>query len=462
MGSVRELTLTMSGIAPVLKNEVEKNVPFVIQAYGSYLWELHQLANFIPGAWDPETKQCVACRMGYFNHAKKDYPLVTLSVLIPRLTPFMDDFFKLLKIWEYPKDKIDLVIYDKVKRIQNRYNYTPFIRVRESLQFHRSVIAPMLPHTHPESIFADYNFRGLKLSDDTYLKGKYDKLIQTNNITGLWIMPLITHSMLVERSVLDAMGDEPFVHRLLEPMQAFSKNLIDLEIPMYITNRVRFGHVITTANYNPDDGATELYQMRENPWDWREHFKHETYDATTAFSNILQPCENVYMAPLVNKRFVMEIIASYDEFTILPLNDGRDNVRILSIAKDGKDILDWEVALYYLVQPIITLNFPDQEAMTSLYTGGHIFLIRHNETTSNWPTFNIPSSMDVTMIISIALNKHGKDFKALGYKFERYGCNVRLEHQGYGLLHPADITHAHSGPRVTEGTYYEMVIGARV
>ncbi|CAG0923829.1 unnamed protein product, partial [Notodromas monacha] len=65
---IGELTLTMSGIAPVLKNEVEKNVPFVIQAYGSYLWELHQLANFIPGAWDPETKQCVACRMGYFNH----------------------------------------------------------------------------------------------------------------------------------------------------------------------------------------------------------------------------------------------------------------------------------------------------------------------------------------------------------------------------------------------------------
>jgi hypothetical protein len=51
--------------------------------------------------------------------------MVTMGIIIPQGTPFITEFFQRIVKLDYPKQKIDLYIYSKVRFLFNPRNVSP-------------------------------------------------------------------------------------------------------------------------------------------------------------------------------------------------------------------------------------------------------------------------------------------------------------------------------------------------
>lgn len=68
-----------------------------------------------------------------------------------------------------------------------------------------------------------------------------------------------------------------YVKDYLDPDMAFCANVRDLDVFMYVSNRVDFGHLINTDTFDTTRSEPEMYQLFENTQDWEDRYISEEY-----------------------------------------------------------------------------------------------------------------------------------------------------------------------------------------
>lgn len=63
----------------------------------------------------------------------------------------------------------------------------------------------------------------------------------------------------------------------LDADMAFCSHLRDLDVFMYVSNRVDFGHLSNPDTYDITRAEPEMYQIFDNEIDWEERFIHKEY-----------------------------------------------------------------------------------------------------------------------------------------------------------------------------------------
>ena len=66
------------------------------------------------------------------------------------------------------------------------------------------------------------------------------------------------------------------------------------DVYMYVTNRLDWGHLITTENFETTHLHNEIYEIQNNRWDWEKRYLHVNY------SQNLDVNVNVSMVSLFN------------------------------------------------------------------------------------------------------------------------------------------------------------------
>lgn len=68
-----------------------------------------------------------------------------------------------------------------------------------------------------------------------------------------------------------------FVRDNLDADMAFSANLRQLDVFMFVSNRLDFGHLIDPDTYDITRAVPDMYQIFENEDDWEERYIHKQY-----------------------------------------------------------------------------------------------------------------------------------------------------------------------------------------
>lgn len=84
---------------------------------------------------------------------------------------------------------------------------------------------------------------------------------------------------------------------------------------MYVSNQIKFGHLINPDGYNPLLTRPDLYTLLSNPLDWERQYIHADYAAqlATNFTH-LQPCPDVFWFPIVTEKFAADLIEIMEVF----------------------------------------------------------------------------------------------------------------------------------------------------
>lgn len=61
---------------------------------------------------------------------------------------------------------------------------------------------------------------------------------------------------------------------------AFCRNLRELDVFIYVSNRVEFGHLINPDTYDISRAEPDMYQIFDNEEDWEEAYIHPDYAET--------------------------------------------------------------------------------------------------------------------------------------------------------------------------------------
>lgn len=69
---------------------------------------------------------------------------------------------------------------------------------------------------------------------------------------------------------------------------ALCANLRDLDVFMYVSNRLDFGHLINPDTYDVTLGKPDFYQIFENEKDWQDRYIHEEFQKALLPDNKLQ------------------------------------------------------------------------------------------------------------------------------------------------------------------------------
>ena len=117
-----------------------------------------------------------------------------------------------------------------------------------------------------------------------------------------------------------------FIHKLLDPDMAFCANLRQSGVFFYVSNRVRFGHLIDADEFSTHHLNNELWEISRNRWDWEQRYIHENYSQSLEENAVMQqPCPDVYWFPIVTERFADELVAEVEHYG--KWSDGSNNVR---------------------------------------------------------------------------------------------------------------------------------------
>lgn len=80
---------------------------------------------------------------------------------------------------------------------------------------------------------------------------------------------------------------------------AFCANLRDLDVFMFVSNRLDFGHLVNPETYDVTRAKPDMYQIFENEIDWEERYIHEDYVENFNPNNTAKQviCENNFDFP---------------------------------------------------------------------------------------------------------------------------------------------------------------------
>ncbi|XP_022905194.2 procollagen-lysine,2-oxoglutarate 5-dioxygenase isoform X2 [Onthophagus taurus] len=498
-----------------LRNVVSHTNPLIVHGNGYSKIKLNQLGNYLSNSWDAE-EGCQYCKSGQIDldlNKIEELPIVLLSVFIEFPTPFLEEQLAKIARIEYPKSKIHLFIHNKEKYHKDHVeaflskHLTEYLSVKEIkpedsitestardismdqcllrncdvyfsvdsvahidnpytlkllIEQNRTVVAPLL--VRPGKAWS--NFWGALTTDGFYARSDDYMDIVHNKKRGLWNVPFINNAYLINATLLRKHDRTTlnFGGKIdkWDPDMAFCGNLRELDVFMFVSNRLEFGHLVDPDTYNTKVTAPDMYQIFENPTDWEARYIHENY--TESFDpdrKAMQPCPDVYWFPIVSLNFTRDLISMMENFN--QWSDGSNKDSRLEGGYEAVPTRDihmnqvgwerhWLHFLHQYVRPlqehIFTGYFHDPPR--SLMN----FVVRYRP--DEQPSLR-PHHDSSTYTINIALNERGVDYEGGGCRFIRYNCSVVDTKPGWMLMHPGRLTHYHEGLLVTKGTRYIMI-----
>ncbi|KAG5900593.1 hypothetical protein JTB14_017451 [Gonioctena quinquepunctata] len=496
-----------------IRNVETKTEPLILHGNGVSKPTLNYLSNYVPNTWNSfdGCRQCADGHIDLNKRSTKDLPVVLLAFFIEQNTPFLEEALQKVYSLDYPRKRMHLFIHnsakyhaDLVKNFTERHakDYVSFKQItagdgtsewqardlsldyclakkcdiyfsvdsiahidnpftlRLLIEQNRTVIAPML--IRPGKAWS--NFWGALTKDGFYARSNDYMDIVHNEKRGLWNVPYISTAYLVNSTLLKKFDRTKLNYDKanLDADMAFCQNLRDLDIFIYVSNRVDFGHLVNPESFDITRTEPDMYQIFDNERDWEDRYIHEEYaESLTPDKKDEQPCPDVYWFPIVSQKFTRALIHMMESFGKWSTGKNQDErleggyeavpTRDIHMNQVGWEP-HWLQFLQKYVRPLqekVFLGYfhdPPRSLMN--------FVVRYRP--DEQPSLR-PHHDSSTYTINIALNEVDKDYSGGGCKFIRYNCSVVGTKVGWMLIHPGRLTHYHEGLQVTNGTRYIMI-----
>lgn len=513
-GAIEEVVLKFEKSRVRARNVAYDTLPVVIHGNGPTKLQLNYLGNYVPTAWTYE-HGCGVCdddTLDLSTLSEKEMPLVHIAVFIEQPTPFLEEFLERLATLKYPHTRLRLFIHNNVvyheqhvERFWLRHRSLfpgartvgPEENLRQDqartmaveacrkdvscdyffsvdsdvaltnpdilkilIEENKSVIAPML--SRHGKLWS--NFWGALSPEGFYARSEdYIDIVQGKRV-GLWNVPYISQVYLIRGETLRTRLADVSLYQQVgtDPDMAFCKSIRDQGVFMFVSNRDEFGRLVSTTNYNISRLYPDMWQIFDNPLDWREKYVHENYSRIFEDDgNIVeQPCPDVYWFPAFSDRMCDDLVETMEHFgewsggkhSDERLAGGYENVPTVDIHMNQIQYeKEWLKFLKDYIAPVTEKLYPGYYPKASAVMN---FVVRYRP--DEQPSLR-PHHDSSTFTINIALNSKGKDYEGGGCRFVRYECNVESPRKGWSFMHPGRLTHYHEGLPTTRGTRYIMV-----
>ncbi|XP_073669105.1 multifunctional procollagen lysine hydroxylase and glycosyltransferase LH3 isoform X2 [Paramisgurnus dabryanus] len=513
-GAIEEVVLKFEKSRVRARNVAYDTLPVVIHGNGPTKLQLNYLGNYVPTAWTYE-HGCGVCdddTLDLSTLSEKEMPLVHIAVFIEQPTPFLEEFLERLATLKYPHTRLRLFIHNNVvyheqhvERFWLRHRSLfpgartvgPEENLRQDqartmaveacrkdvscdyffsvdsdvaltnpdilkilIEENKSVIAPML--SRHGKLWS--NFWGALSPEGFYARSEdYIDIVQGKRV-GLWNVPYISQVYLIRGETLRTRLADVSLYQQVgtDPDMAFCKSIRDQGVFMFVSNRDEFGRLVSTTNYNISRLYPDMWQIFDNPLDWREKYVHENYSRIFEDDgNIVeQPCPDVYWFPAFSDRMCDELVETMEHFgewsggkhSDERLAGGYENVPTVDIHMNQIQYeKEWLKFLKDYIAPVTEKLYPGYYPKASAVMN---FVVRYRP--DEQPSLR-PHHDSSTFTINIALNSKGKDYEGGGCRFVRYECKVESPRKGWSFMHPGRLTHYHEGLPTTRGTRYIMV-----
>ncbi|XP_061661729.1 procollagen-lysine,2-oxoglutarate 5-dioxygenase 2 [Syngnathoides biaculeatus] len=347
------------------------------------------------------------------------------------------------------------------------------------IEQNRKIIGPLV--TRHNKLWS--NFWGALSLDGYYARSEdYVDIVQRKRV-GVWNIPYMAHVYLVRGDVLRTELKERnyFVLEKLDPDMALCKHTRELtshrekESPspesfhmlrppkgvfMYLTNRHDFGRLISAANYNTSHYNSDLWQIFENPLDWKEKYIDPNYMKIFTENYLEEPCPDVFWFPVFTEKACDELVEEMENhgswsggkhedkriaggYETVPTDD----IHMKQIGFDK----EWLHFIREFIAPVTLKVF------SGYYTKGYAVMNFVVKYTPERQAYLRPHHDTSTFTINIALNNKDIDFQGGGCRFHRYNCSIESPRKGWSFMHPGRLTHLHEGLPTTNGTRYIAV-----
>ncbi|XP_040535322.1 procollagen-lysine,2-oxoglutarate 5-dioxygenase 2 isoform X2 [Gallus gallus] len=509
-GAVDEVHLIFEEGKVRARNSVYETLPITVLGNGPTKIYLNYLGNYIPNAWTRETG-CNICDLDMLDLSTvTEYPRVKIGVFIEQPTPFLPKFLDRLLTLDYPKEALSVFIHnnevyhekhikkfwEKAKNIirnikivgpeenlsqaEARNMGMDLCRQDEACEYYfsidadvvltnpktlkilieqnRKIIAPLV--TRHGKLWS--NFWGALSPDGYYARSEdYIDIVQGNRV-GVWNIPYMANIYLIKGQTLRSEMKEKnyFMRDKLDPDMALCRNAREMGVFMYITNRHEFGRLISTANYNTSHYNNDLWQIFENPVDWKETYINPNYSKIFTDNIVEQPCPDVFWFPIFSDTACDELVEEMEHFGQWSggkhqdsrISGGYENVPTddIHMKQIGLDN-EWLHFIREFIAPVTLKVF------AGYYTKGYALLNFVVKYSPDRQRSLRPHHDSSTFTINIALNKVGEDFQGGGCKFLRYNCSIESPRKGWSFMHPGRLTHLHEGLPILNGTRYIAV-----
>ncbi|XP_072232231.1 multifunctional procollagen lysine hydroxylase and glycosyltransferase LH3 [Leuresthes tenuis] len=513
-GAIDEVVLKFERAKVRVRNVAYDTLPVIIHGNGPTKLQLNYLANYVPTAWTYENG-CGNCDLDlvFFNDIPdEEMPLVYVAVFIEHPTPFMEEFLDRLTTLNYPSSRLRLFIHNNVvyherhiqrfwERHRSLFPDAVLVGPEENLQEdkartmaveackkdpdcdyffsidsdvaltnpdtlrilmeeNKSVIAPML--SKHGKLWS--NFWGALSPEGFYSRSEdYIEIVQGKRI-GLWNVPYLTQTYLIKGSVLRSKLSQVslYVNEGMDPDMVFCSSIRDQGIFMYVSNRDEFGRLVASTNFNTSRLHPDMWQIFDNPVDWKEKYIHENYSRIFEDEKnfVEQPCPDVYWFPAFSEKMcdhLVETMEDHGEWSGGNHKDerlagGYENVPTVDTHMNQIGFeKEWLKFLKEYIVPVTEKLYPGYYPKAQAIMN---FVVRYRP--DEQPSLR-PHHDSSTFTINIALNSKGIDYEGGGCRFLRYDCKVESPRKGWSFMHPGRLTHYHEGLPTTKGTRYIMV-----
>uniref|UniRef100_A0A8D3DLB4 procollagen-lysine 5-dioxygenase n=1 Tax=Scophthalmus maximus TaxID=52904 RepID=A0A8D3DLB4_SCOMX len=360
--------------------------------------------------------------------------------------------------------------------------------LRILIEENKSVIAPML--SRHGKLWS--NFWGALSPEGFYSRSEdYIEIVQAKRI-GLWNVPYITQSYLIKGSVLRSKLSKVSLYvGEMDPDMVFCKSVRDQVthrsppdyrphhtevidsltkgktscpqgVFMFVSNRDEFGRLVASANFNTSRLHPDMWQIFDNPVDWKEKYIHENYSKIfeDEKTSVEQPCPDVYWFPAFSEKMCDHLVETMEDngewsggsHKDERLAGGYENVPTVDIHMNQIGFeKEWLKFLKEYISPVTEKLYPGYYPKAQAIMN---FVVRYRP--DEQPSLR-PHHDSSTFTINIALNSKDVDYEGGGCRFLRYDCKVESPRKGWSFMHPGRLTHYHEGLPTTSGTRYIMV-----
>lgn len=513
-GALEEVVLKFEKARVRARNVAYDTLPVIIHGNGPTKLQLNYLGNYVPTAWTYENG-CGICDddLLLFNDVPdEEMPIIHIGVFIEQPTPFMEEFLERLATLNYPHTRLRLFIHNNVvyherhieqfwARHRSLFPSATIVGPEENMgqaeartlaveackkdpscdyyfsidsevavvnpdilriliEENKPVIAPML--SRHGKLWS--NFWGALSPEGFYARSEdYIDIVQGKRI-GLWNVPYLTQVYMIQGSILRSRLKPVNLYQQdgMDPDMAFCRSVRDQGVFMFVSNRDEFGRLVSTTNYNTSRLYPDMWQIFDNPVDWKEKYIHENYSKIFEDDEnvVEQPCPDVYWFPAFSERMCDELVETMEDFGEWSngrhkderLAGGYENVPTVDIHMNQIQFeREWLKFLKDYIAPVTEKLYPGYYPKAKAIMN---FVVRYRP---DEQPFLRPHHDSSTFTVNIALNSKGKDYQGGGCRFLRYDCNVESPRKGWSFMHPGRLTHYHEGLPTTQGTRYIMV-----
>ncbi|KAI4797266.1 hypothetical protein KUCAC02_025221, partial [Chaenocephalus aceratus] len=247
-----------------------------------------------------------------------------------------------------------------------------------------------------------------------------------------------------------------YLDETMDPDMVFCRSIRDQGVFMFVSNRDEFGRLTASANFNTSKLHPDMWQIFDNPVDWKEKYISEDYPKIFENNSIVtQRSQRRCVITCGNHGGPGRLVGGETQGETSPgrASGGRVRERSHGGHAHDSDRLREGVAQFLkeYISPITEKLYPGYYPKSQAIMN---FVVRYRP--DEQPSLR-PHHDSSTFTINIALNSKGEDYEGGGCRFLRYDCKVESPRKGWSFMHPGRLTHYHEGLPTTKGTRYIMV-----